>query len=473
MICRSRSRASSESVDGGVTSTIKWEMRATIAVALASLALVAAGCGAASLAPGGSALGSNAAQLVPANALAFASVDTDQSSGQLQQFDRLTRGLPVRATLIAAINRPLAAHGLDYGRDVKPALGPEVDVAVLKIENGKPEAIALARPDDEAKLRALASRLDRGGEHYSVERIADWSVVADSRDAFAAVRAASKGRSLADTSDYAAATRALPAEAVARAYVSGRALGLLRARLPLLAASGTKPDRIAASLAADGDGLRIRIAKAPVEAANGSTLFGAVPSGAIFAVAFDGAPDTARQFRTMAGRPLRALGLTPAELGTLASGPGVVYVRAGSTIVPVFGAELRPANANAAAAALRALSVRLRQNSGGALTLVVRRDGGTVFVADAQAAIDDLRGSGPKLVDDPPFKDAVEAAGGGMPVLYADVRQLLPFLQLARGLVGTKVPKALTDNLGYAGTVVAVARRSGGVAQLDVRITKR
>ena len=446
-------------------------MRAPIAAALTSLALVAAGCGAARSAPGGDpALGSDAAQLVPADALAFASVDVDRSSQQLQQLDELTRGLPARAQLLAELRKALAARGLDYALDVKPALGDELDIAVLGLEDGKPDAVALARPDDEAKLRALASRFDSGGEHYRVEDVGGWSVVADSARAFASVRGAANGRSLGDTAGYVAATDVLPTDVLARVYVTGDAVGLLRAQVPLLASAGKHVDWVAASVAAEGDALRVRIAKAPAGTAAGSSLFGAVPSGAIFATAFSGERNGARRLSDHTGG--RLLGLKPNELAPLVSGPGVVYLRAGSTLVPVFGAELRPANPGAAVAAVRKIAARLQQKSGGALTLVVRRDGGRVFVADARAAIDDLRSSGPKLVDDPPFKDAVAAAGGGTSVLYADVQQLLPFVQLAGGLLGTRVPKALTDNLGHVGTIVAVGRRSGGVSRLDVRITK-
>jgi hypothetical protein len=263
----------------------------------------------------------------------------------------------------------------------------------------------------------------------------------------------------------------LPSELLARVYATGRAVDLVRARLPLLPATGSRPDWIAASLVTEGDALRIRLAKVPAGTAVDPSLLGQVPSGAILAFSFQGAPGAAAQLRRVTGG--RLLGLGPAGLAALVSGPGVVYVRAGSAILPVFGAELRPKDPEAAVAALGRIAARVQRKSGGALVLVVRRDGGRIFVADSQAAIDDLRGSGPKLVDDPPFKDAVAAAGGGTPLLYADVQQLLPLVQLAGGILGVHLPKAVGDSLAFAGTVVAVARQSGGVAQLEVRIAKR
>ena len=142
-------------------------------------------------------------------------------------------------------------------------------------------------------------------------------------------------------------------------------------------------------------------------------------------------------------------------------------------MLPVIGAELRPKDPAAALAALHKLAARLQRAATGALTLIVRREGDRVFVADSGSAIDDLTGSGPKLVDDPPFKDAVKAAGGGTPIVYADVPQLLPFLQSFVQLLGAGVPQSLVDDLGHVGTVVAVGRRAGTVGELDVRIARR
>ena len=75
-----------------MTATIR-AVRVFALVALASLTLVAAGCGgSASLRsdPASANLGSAAAKLVPADAEAFVSLDTDRSSTQWQRLDQLT-----------------------------------------------------------------------------------------------------------------------------------------------------------------------------------------------------------------------------------------------------------------------------------------------------------------------------------------------------------------------------------------------
>jgi len=52
----------------------------------------------------------------------------------------------------------------------------------------QPEAVAIVRPTDVSKLQALAKKFDQGTEHYTVENIGGWSVVADSAASFQAVR---------------------------------------------------------------------------------------------------------------------------------------------------------------------------------------------------------------------------------------------------------------------------------------------
>src|SRR5437867_12767996 len=141
-------------------------MRGASAAALAAVfLLVAAGCGSSTAAT--DQLGGDAAQLVPPSALAFVSADTNLDSAQWGTVK----------DLFGPIKLP---KGLDYQRDVKPALGDEVNLAVLGIDNGKPDAIAIVKPDDKARLDKLAAMFDQGNEHYTVQQIDGWSVVADS-----------------------------------------------------------------------------------------------------------------------------------------------------------------------------------------------------------------------------------------------------------------------------------------------------
>src|SRR3989442_4931178 len=196
-------------------------MRAAAAGLALGLLLVASGCGSSTAAS--TSLGLDAAALVPANALAFVSADANLDSSEWRVIGDLAGGLTD------------LTKGVDYKRDVHPAVGDEVNLAVLGLDNGKPEAIAFVHSQDEAKLRALAAKFDHGDEHYTVEQIGVWSVVADSHGSIDAVRNVASGHSLADTAEFKNAMTQLDRGGLARAYVNGAALQKLPGRLSTVA----------------------------------------------------------------------------------------------------------------------------------------------------------------------------------------------------------------------------------------------
>src|SRR5689334_22067991 len=104
---------------------------------MAGLALVAAGCGGGG-GGGGNAL-PNAANVVPASAPALISVKTDFSSQQFRNALLLLRKFP---DALPALRRFGAENGnVDFARDVKPALGPELDVVWLDFKNGGSDVV--------------------------------------------------------------------------------------------------------------------------------------------------------------------------------------------------------------------------------------------------------------------------------------------------------------------------------------------
>src|SRR4051795_4432354 len=117
-------------------------MRAAVAALGLGLLLVAAGCGS-STAATKSASGKDVARFVPASAIAYVSADARLDSKSWRT--------------ITDLLGPVATD-LNYEREVKPALGDRVDLAVLGVDNGKPEAVAFVKPTDEAKLRTLATK---------------------------------------------------------------------------------------------------------------------------------------------------------------------------------------------------------------------------------------------------------------------------------------------------------------------------
>ena len=120
----------------------------------ASLALLAAGCGGKQQA----ASTGSGAQFVRADALAFVSVDTDFGSGQWQQLDALAQKFPGRDMALASIERNLGGQGLDFDKDVRPALGPELDFAAAGSSPDNTTGIGLLQPADESKFKALVEK---------------------------------------------------------------------------------------------------------------------------------------------------------------------------------------------------------------------------------------------------------------------------------------------------------------------------
>jgi hypothetical protein len=456
-------------------------MRALHAARLAALCavvLAVAGCGGSSAFIGGSP-GVDAAQLAPATALAFVSVNTDLDGAQWQRVDDLTRGLPARQRLEKMLRDALAQKHLDVDADVRPALGPELNLAVLGGDAAEPEVVALVQPDDPAKLRALASRFDQGDEHYTVEQIAGWSVVADSAEAFDAVRSASTGRSLADTTGFKAASARLGADAVARLYADGPAVAKLSPELGALGRVAGNPAWAAAALASEDNAVRVRSATARTSATPAGyapRLLKEVPSGASLAVSFRGAGDLLSR---LAAQPQLAplvqelreyLGLGAGQMASLLRGEGVLYVGPAG-LIPSLALELETSQPAKAAAVMRRVAQRLSAKGGGLLMLTVSTRPGRVVLASSPQAAAALGGSGPKLVSDRGFKDALAAADVPAKVTglaYADVQELLPLVQAAAAALGKPLSQDTASSLGRIRTAVAFGTAGPTAAGSDL-----
>ena len=437
-------------------------MRAALAALAGALLLIASGCGGAS--PSNAAAGRDSAGLVPPGALAFVTVDTRLDSAGWKTIDRLTGGLPM-------LQQALRKQGLQLDQDVTPALGDELGIAVLGVDNGRPDAIALTQSRDEAKLRTLASKFDRGGEHYTVEDIGGWSVVAGSKEAFDAVRGARSGRSLADVPEFKSATKELGGGSVAFAYASGAGLQKAAGGLSGLAGNEGTPRWAAAQVTADGSAVRV---KARLESTSAATspsyeprLLRDVPSGALLAVSFKNAQTGLKRF---AGA--LPLGLPLADLAPALRGEGVFYLAQG-VVIPTLVLELDSPDPAAAATSLRAVATRLTAKAGGAVKLNVLRQGSRVYLTNSAS----IPSPGARLVDDQPFKDALAAADAPKEVTflaYADLQRLAPVLQALSQFLGS--PSAGTkglEGLDRLGTLVAFGARAGSASRIEARLTGR
>src|SRR5689334_1402197 len=112
---------------------------------LALLVALAAGCGGSSSTATSIPAG---ATVAPATAPVFVTIDTDSGSAQWKQADTLLSKFPAKPKLIDWINRELAKQGVNYEQDIKPALGDELDVVVLGLEEGSRDVVGMLQPKD-------------------------------------------------------------------------------------------------------------------------------------------------------------------------------------------------------------------------------------------------------------------------------------------------------------------------------------
>lgn len=458
---------------------------AAVAAALLGIALLATGC-AGSKAPAGSV--PESASLAPADAIAYVTLTTDEGSAQWTKADQLLRLFPgARSSLLDAVRSALAGEGLEWDRDVAPALGPEV--VVVATSEGKP--VVLTKPDDGARLTALLATLD---QPTVTAEVSGWTAIGQQQAELDAYRSALESGTLAGDDAFADAMADQPAEALVRMWVNGTAL---QDMIPgaLLGATGQPPatdgstgsgatvdgldlglESLALAVAAEDDGLLLAVSATTSRATDGTRytpkLVASVPGDAVAALSFGGSQ---RTFDSLRG-PLDALsegldsvaGVSLEGLFDALSGEGVVYVRRGEGQIPEVTLVLAPPDAAKAFGtidtAIRKLAadqnaaVRTTTVDGVSVTEVAadgatisyaQPDGDTVIVTTGPNGIAEFRGSGEKLVTTAGYLRAAETVGLGeltKGFLYADLDGLIP---LVDGIAGPEtLPPDAREVLG-------------------------
>jgi hypothetical protein len=482
------------------------------AVALAGVAaaLLVAACGGTTR-PGVS--GESGASLVHSGALAYVAVDSDLDSSQWQKVDGLLHKFPSHDKWIRALKRFVAEHEIDYDRDVKPALGPEVDVAAVADGGQQPAWAALTKPESLDKARELVRKLDRGGDHHSVSRVVNgWLAVSESERMLDRVLKGSVGESLADDATFKAAMAELPSDALAKAYVNGRNLGDFVDTLfgsgartaavgSLVASPFDKLDWIAAAALAKGDGIRV---EAGIKGAGGSKLVGGgsyrsklisgVPADALGLVDFRGG-NLGELMQQARQNPVfgQALDELETELGMrldavlgLFAHEVAFYVRKGPGL-PEFSLALETPDTEAALTtidrlagrAAKLLHARLGEDredglpvktfTVGPVTIRWAGFNGRVLLTTGPTGISDYRASGDKLADDADYKHALSAAGAPdqtAGLIYVDLHDTVQLVEDYLGLSGDKIPAEVSANLKPLRSFVAYASTSGDLTEL-------
>jgi len=480
----------------------------TVAV-LAALSLVLAACGGGNRAFSGSSTPSGAA-LVRTGLFAFVSIDSDTGSGQWQQLDDLAHKFPGRDKAIAQFKGDLTKDGVDYDSDVKPALGPELDLAV--VSGGTEEStkvVGLTRPDDPAKFKALVTKLnksDSGRDTAVYREVGDgWYAISDSQ---AAITSALKGdqAALGDADTFKQAMGKLSGDALVKTYVDGKQVNQLISRAAATSGStlGTgslgldNVKYLSAAVSAEDDGLRVHGASSGGSLGSAdfaSQLVGGVPENALALLDFSGKSATEQldqlrsspQFGDAAKELTEYLGISIDELMSVLDGEVAFYVRPAG-LIPEFTLTLHPQDESAALAALDKLAAHVAAETGGRVELGTQDGhqvktvdlgqyaihygsvgGGKIVLTTGVNGVADY-GSGSSLQDSADFKEAKDAAG--MPdstgdLVYVDIKNLVPLIEGAATLAGGNLPQDVFENLRPLRSLLAWSEGEGDSRTFD------
>lgn len=434
----------------------------------------------------GIALGAGA-EAVPADTVAFVAIDSDLGSTQRQALDGLLAKIPQHDTLLATLRQSFEQKtGLSWAGDVRPALGPELDLAVLPaVSGGTPQVVLLTQPAGPAKLDALLQKLAAAGGPAPVSApVGGWTAVSDSRSALDAVSVASAH--LAADSLYQEARARLAPQALLTAYANGAEARQLVSALGGRAGAGhvvwAAADAVASDAGLTVDGFVRSDVSGPQPYA--SALVGQIPSGALLVADFQAGQLSAAAASGSTNPVLEALGRVSATLG----GETAVYVSPGAPL-PAVTLVTHPSDPQATLGALGDALGAIGSATGGAgtggldigallggLRLSHAQVGSALVVSTSQQAIDAFEGSGTKLVDDATFREAQTASG--MPdettgFVYVNLKDSLPAVQGLLALAGGGSAAGTVD-LGALRTLTLYgAGASAGVSEFTAFLEVR
>jgi Protein of unknown function (DUF3352) len=487
--------------------------RLLILAAAGAVAILLTACGGA----GTGVSGESSASLIDDGALAFVTIDSDLRSDQWQKVDDLLKKFPGREKLLSYLRSSLEEEqGLDYESDVKPALGPEVDIAVA-MNAGKPAVAVLTQPDDADKFRALVAKVGdsddskaSASEPTAVKKVGDWYAASDTEASIDAVVVPEGGANLADDAQFKEANAELPDDALAKAYVNIRAIaplikGYLRAeggQLPEDLYGLDEVDWFSAAVRAEDDALRLEGATkgAGVRRLTGggdfrSVLLPRVPSGALGFLDFQGGAtfDNLKALEAEAGVELRrTLGVSFAELAPLFRNEIAFYVRSDAPL-PEFSLALETPDEQAAQAAADKLMSALARKLGTQIQ-TAQEDGVTVktlripdapllvhwavfdgkLVATTSASgIRDFRSGGDKLPSDDDYVAARKGAGvpdANTGVIYVDLQRTIAEIERYATASGEKIPPDVDANLKPLHSLIGYATLDGDVSRFAARL---
>ncbi len=456
--------------------------------ALCGCAALAAGCGAAASAGGG------AAGIVPTSVPAYIAIDTDPDSSQWQTVDDLASRFPDKQKGIDTLKAELRKEGIDYDQDVKPALGPEIDVVWLDLAHNGEDIVGLMQPRDEDAFKRFVAKGNAKNptDKLFYEKDGDWEVFSNKQalvDRFLRESGAG-GAKLADDPTFKSAMGSTSDDSLVKAYVSGQKVmdaitsygGPDAAKL--IDQAGTL-DWLTAGLRASPDGVRF---DAVVRGTPGKLLRNAyatpsfhaslperVPADALLYLGFHGTEGMLDNFDAIPGlsAQLRPVAGLLRSVGALLQGEDALYVResaAGSTLVtepkiPEITLVTEPKPGTDGVATLDGIiskyakqlsaqpepatfgAVQGRKLDLGAFQIDYANVGDKFVVTDLPQGILSLASPSSTLAQSDAFKDAADASGlpsNTQGFVYVDVRGGVGLVQK---LANAPIPADVARNL--------------------------
>ena len=470
-----------------------------------ALVAVAAGCGAdeESALPAG-------AELAPADAVLFIALDTDFDSGQWETAGNLLDKFPDGDKLRSMILDGLSDEGVDLDEDVKPALGPQVNVVWLDAADEE-SFVGLTQPKDEGKLREL---LEQDGEEFFLRDVQGWTAFANDEKYLDALEERRAQGSLADDGQFADAMARVADDALARFYFNGPAaapafeeasgvdLGNFEDLLP-----GGEIPWVSASVSVEDGGGRmdgaIGFAGDPegfVGPSYEANLPDVAPAGALAYVSFkdlegqlsklrDAFSQTAPEIEPDIGRFENDFGVSLEEdIGPLLAGEGALYVRQG-LFIPEVTLLLEVEDETNAMAVLDDIVTGAQKyvplgpsrtvEIGGVearqvdieepFSLFYAAFDGHLVVTTQRAGIEAIQEDGDRLSSDDRFEEAL--GGAGVPdetagFAYVNIKDTIPYVV---GLVGAgaDVPDEVGRNLEPLDHLVVYSTRDGNTVEFS------
>jgi hypothetical protein len=464
-------------------------MRRVAAALICIFALAGCGGGGSTTATGTS----SGAEIAPADAIAFVSIDTDRSSAQWQQADALLKKFPGRAQLLSSLESK--SGGVNFRRDIVPLLGKEVDIVAVTDASGHVHGVGMTQPTDEQKFDAA---LENGTNPAVHQRVGDWTVFGAKQEDLDAFTSAAKNGKLADDGRFKDAMDELPDAANAKVYVNGsRAIAALKASLPQVSQlpAGTL-DWLSVAISSQSDGVKLDGAAKSSQSGNAKTfsptLLDKVPAGSLVVVSFRGVDRTLKQVEKSPSlgnltQLESLLGIKISDLEHLLSGEGVLYVQKGSPF-PEVTALVKQDDPTKAKATLDQFSARISALLNGRLTQVgsVKKlslgraaiyfgiDGGNLVISDSRAPFG--RSVSTPLTSDSAFKEAKSAAGlpgQASGFVYLNIQDTIPVVEGFLQAAGSSIPPNVSQNLAPLHSFLAYSTSADNLTKFSGKLLIR